>query len=138
MESHSHTPLLNRQRLWLLLVLCCFLVQSLAPRGYMPMARDDGLPTLGFCGDPIPGATELFNLADFAAAPSDAPADPEHSQTHCLFSVGGQVAALAALPVFSKHAAGQSLRLPPAFHQSASRPDRLLPDCRAPPAILIA
>lgn len=126
----------GRQRAWLVLVLCCFLVQSLAPKGYMPTASDDGFPALGFCGDPIPGAQQLFDLDDFPSAGSDQP-EVVHEQNHCVFSVVAQVAALPA--VLPAPESPQSSSLPPVSDaQSASgRRGYQLPDTRAPPRLIV-
>ncbi|SDX65196.1 DUF2946 family protein [Marinobacter mobilis] len=122
----------RRQQAWLVLVLCCFLVQALSPRGYMPAASTTGFPALGFCGDPIPGLEQLLDLGAF---PDTAPDHPDfaHEQTHCVFSVVAQVAAVAETRVQPQAPRTVSLPLATAARVAAGSLTYRLPDSRAPP-----
>lgn len=126
----------GRQRAWLVVLLCCFLVQALTPRGYMPTASSDGFPTLGFCGDPIPGAEQLFDFDDFPQAGTDQP-ETSHEQNHCVFSVVAQVAAIPA--VLSAPASPRSSPLPQLADvlSASGRRGYQLPDTRAPPVLTV-
>lgn len=131
-QSYQRSGYAGRQRAWLVLVLCCFLLQALTPRGYMPATSTEGFPVLGFCGDPIPGLEQLLGIEAF---PDTEPAhsDLAHEQIHCVFSVVAQVAAV--VQPLSPPQAPRVLQLPStnAVLAVASHLPYHLPDTRAPP-----
>lgn len=122
----------SRQQAWLVLVLCCFLVQALSPRGYMPAASSEGFPALGFCGDPVPGIELLLDLGSLPDTGSDHP-DVSHEQTHCAFSVLAQVAAVTEAWAQPRAPRVVSLPAVTALRVATGSLAYRLPDTRAPP-----
>jgi len=152
----NHTPARSIRALkaaGLTVLIACFLLQSLIPKGYMPgnLAPGDGTgkntaaSLLVFCGDTAflshsgPDVSELLNDADTAASSAESNNSPDnlyhhdhlpHNNPipghldHCLFAFGGLSDPASIFALLTVYSSGES-GTPPV------NPEWVPPTCKA-------